>query len=281
VAPKSLWCDPARKGNRLVRSGGVTQHRLLSCDVQAGRLRASVEAYPGWVLEVRCIRIGSAPPVVAELRVHPSAPAIVPDGGLATRLMRHINVGELVELFRTYAAEEADQYAEWAEEIPRDRAVLMDLAATTRLMSLERARPGRKGHGIDHYLTWAVRYAEKVRDHVRNPHAELAHENPGMTAIAVRDTIKDARVRYGLLTKPPGRGRAGGDLTDKALTLLAAGRGPNSETKAPEALAPAEPISRSKAWVEGLTSQIRITEFDAERDPCRSHEEASNMEDSS
>jgi hypothetical protein len=83
----------------------------------------------------------------------------------------------------------------------------------------ESKRPGRRGNGIDHYLTWAVRYADKVRAGRLHPVSELAREY-GESATYVRDTITDARRRYQLLTKP-GQGRAGGELTEKALGLRA------------------------------------------------------------
>jgi hypothetical protein len=165
--------------------------------------------------------------VVAELAVYPAAPGTVPDAGLATRLLRKVNVGQLAELFHAQAALEADQYADWANEIPEDSAVLMELAADTRQTTPPKTRPGRKGHGIDYHLDWAADYHEKVNiARVKNPIAELAREK-GMTATAVRDTIAAVR-RYGLLTKPPGRGRAGGELTTRALAMLAE-RGPNKE----------------------------------------------------
>ena len=82
-----------------------------------------------------------------------------------------------------------------------------------------RERSGRRGNGIDHYLFWSVAYVDKLRKGVRYPIAELAADT-GRDRAYIRDTIRDARTRYGLLT-PVGQGRAGGDLSEKALRLLA------------------------------------------------------------
>ena len=129
---------------------------------------------------------------------------------------------------------QADEFADWADQIPEDREVLLEMSAEAKGMT-PKARPGRKGHGIDFYLDWAVRYAEKIHAGVRHPNAVLARET-GMDPNAVRDINTDARRRYGLLTEPPGRGRAGGQLTEKALALLA-------ERRVTGALPVADPVA--------------------------------------
>jgi len=86
-------------------------------------------------------------------------------------------------------------------------------------------RPGRKGHGIEHYLRWAILYSEKAGD--RAPLRRLAEEHLeelggdlDKAQVWVRDTVTTARRRYGLLSAPPGPGRAGGELTAKARQLI-------------------------------------------------------------
>jgi hypothetical protein len=153
-------------------------------------------------------------------------PADLPAGvGISARLIRSINTGELLALARQCAQEEhakASAQAELlADRIPEWSEYLRKVAAASEALAGASKRTGRRGNGIDHYLQWAVRYAEKVRDGERHPNVALAAEwaDSGVTRTYVRDTITDARRRYGLLTKP-GQGLAGGDLTEKAILLL-------------------------------------------------------------
>jgi hypothetical protein len=92
------------------------------------------------------------------------------------------------------------------------------VSAAESLSQVGVKRTGRGGNGIDHYLIWAVRYSRKIEMGVRNPHRELAKEHQ-VDWTYVRDTVTDARRRYGLLTDGV-RGRAGGSLTAKARELL-------------------------------------------------------------
>jgi hypothetical protein len=62
---------------------------------------------------------------------------------------------------------------------------------------------------------------------VAHPIKELAEET-GERPTYVRDTITDARRRYGLLTTA-GQGRAGGTLTEKARELMKARSNPDQE----------------------------------------------------
>lgn len=81
-------------------------------------------------------------------------------------------------------------------------------------------RAGKLGNGIDHYLVWAIRYVEMCEIEAKNPIKALA-EKYDKSVVYVRDTVTDARHRYGLL-ESNGQGRAGGALTDKALSHIAA-----------------------------------------------------------
>jgi hypothetical protein len=153
-------------------------------------------------------------------------PADLPaGGGIPARLIRTLNPGELLELARQCAQEELTKATAQADlladRIPEWASYLHKVAAASEALAGAPKRTGRRGNGIDHYLRWAVRYTEKVRKGEKHPIAVLAAEwaNSGVTANYVRDTITDARRRYGLLTKP-GQGLAGGDLTEKALLLL-------------------------------------------------------------
>jgi hypothetical protein len=109
------------------------------------------------------------------------------------------------------------------------------------LAGAKREKPGRKGHGLDYYVGWAGRYADLVQGGDRHPIKTLAVER-GLPSDYVRDTINTARRTHHLLTDP-GRGRAGGQLTAKALQLIAERDGQEGcSTVTPESLA------RSGGW---------------------------------
>ena len=149
--------------------------------------------------------------------------ADVPAGGIPTRLIRAINIGQLLELAQERAAAESEYQAGVAgrlsKKCPESAEFARRLADHSEAITGPRKRPGKRGNGIEHYLRWAVRYDEKVRAGVRFPIKALADEHR-LTVRYVRDTITDARRRYHLLTKP-GQGHAGGQLTDDALKILA------------------------------------------------------------
>jgi hypothetical protein len=162
------------------------------------------------------------------------ADAALPDGGVPFRLTRAVSLGELLELARQTARKGKDETArkikgQVAEGDPdvaryvRENVLPSFERRTSQLASRPPKRPGRKGNGIAHYLAWAERYAEKVEKGSTHPIAELAREfkDAGATPNYVRDTITDARRRYGLLEPPLGRGRASGGLTLKARALIA------------------------------------------------------------
>jgi hypothetical protein len=165
--------------------------------------------------------IKSAP--LAEAGDWSGEPSDLPPGGIPARLIRSINAGELLSLVRRCARDEQLTMNEGADRVserdPAWAAYMRDIAAASETLTGEPKRRGRLGNGIDHYLTWAVRYSEKVSAGETHPIAALASEH-GETRNYVRDTITDARRRHGLLTYP-GQGRAGGVLSEKALDLLA------------------------------------------------------------
>gem|GEM_PF-6730622 len=86
-------------------------------------------------------------------------------------------------------------------------------------------RPGRRGRPVEYYARWAQRYVDACRTSSK-PVADLvAEENakPGVvelvTPASVKAIINKARTVHGLLTDAP-EGRAGGELTPKALEVL-------------------------------------------------------------
>ncbi len=162
-------------------------------------------------------------------------PADVPKGGMPARLVRAINVGELLDLATAEAkrrgTDGAGQSAIFRTSDPSFAAYLAEAAKADLKAAKKLAgrKTGRRGLGIDHYLLWAVRYAERVAEPggKRRPYHDLSEQHR-VTVRYVRDTVQDAKIRYGLLTKP-GQGKAGGQLTEKALQLLAERVTPNEE----------------------------------------------------
>jgi hypothetical protein len=153
-------------------------------------------------------------------------PDDIPPGGIPGRLMRAINPGQLLELARPLAKDLASNFdLPRRDDDPYIAAHYRKIADLSRSVAEPAKRTGRRGNGVDHYLGWAVRYAEKGG--APHPIKELAEEHAmqygieyGQAHNYVRDTITDARRRYGLLEKPPGQGLSGGTLTQKALDLI-------------------------------------------------------------
>jgi hypothetical protein len=215
----------------------VTNHELIDWSAQGGparvRILASIAGRAEWAIEA-LVLITDEGPGVAELKIRPRgshAGGGIPSGGITTRLMREINVGELIDLARDCVRSRVAAILAVADDpspgLGTTTAFDDQVAATLRgqakavgALTGERKRPGKRGNGIDHYLKWASLYAGKVAVGVRNPNVVLADEF-GVTPEYVRDTVTDARRRYGLLTLSPGRGRAGGTLSPKALALIA------------------------------------------------------------
>ena len=233
----------------------------MKCDVldygtigDRAHLFVAVEGYPGWAVEAVVMRTDSGP-VLTDLSVWPWQVTVagpepgtsqmggrvfaqgephpesgwselaedVPPGGIPARLIRSINAGQLVALAQKQANAAAVVEADRADRFAASRPDLARYLRATSVASTSITGPvkrsGRRGNGIDHYLTWAVRYADKIEAGVAHPNKVLAKEH-NETTNYVRDTITDARRRYGLLTKS-GQGRAGGQLTAKALALIA------------------------------------------------------------
>ena len=84
-------------------------------------------------------------------------------------------------------------------------------------------RPGSRGRADVYYAEIARMYVERVQAGSRSPAADVARElSAGGQAYSrsyVRDLLSEAR-RRALLKRAP-RGKSGGQLTDKAIDLLA------------------------------------------------------------
>lgn len=83
-------------------------------------------------------------------------------------------------------------------------------------------RPGRAGHDELHYARWVKRYLDAVDAHGQQYMSHLLADHPGYTANVIRRTINEAATpKHRLIRDRPGRGKAGGTMTDKCQRLLA------------------------------------------------------------
>lgn len=171
-------------------------------------------------------------PVIAELRVLPTlmdrpgtewlAPTLKsgdwtpdpPAGGLTSRALRGVHLGRALEL----AYEALGEFFERERNLPRDLPTefAADAVAVPR-------RPGSKGRDDQFYAVVASMYVDALERGSRKPvvdaAAALSKARRGTyEPTYVRDLLHVARQR-GLLTRPP-KGRAGGQLTDKARQVL-------------------------------------------------------------
>lgn len=133
----------------------------------------------------------------------------LPEGGLTARTLHSVPLGELVLAVRTDLATKREESGRDDEHEERWWAAFD-----------ARPRPGRRGRGDPDYAGLAAAYVRALT--TTNPIRVLAKE-AGMSPTQARGLVYEAR-RRGLLTPAPS-GKAGGQLTDKALGLLRHGEG--------------------------------------------------------
>jgi hypothetical protein len=179
--------------------------------------------FPGWAftLERRAgatswgrftmLEWSSYPPDLQRLR--PTAKR--PHRPLGARLLRAVPIVELQATADAFLRERASREAETALDV--HGAALWRRMRENTLARLD-ARPGRRGRADIEYAEYAAEYAVLVADGAIHPVATLA-ERRNYSRQTVSNALYEAR-RRGLLTEPPVRGRAGGQLTAKALGLL-------------------------------------------------------------
>lgn len=131
------------------------------------------------------------------------APMAAPEGGLTTRLLRRVRVGELLRTVQAEVTEESIQ------DPTRGN--------TTWAKKLAAPRPGRRGRPDHEYLSLVLRYLTLIDKGDATPVATLARR-AHLSESQVRNLLYEAR-RRDLLTAAP-KGRPGGRLTDKARTML-------------------------------------------------------------
>ncbi len=187
----------------------------------------------GWVCTYRLAN-QDGQPVIAALSIRPSGED-VPQGGLTTRILRRVRLGEhlagITATVRGWASggtpredrtthipaapnrSAQERVTFGAEDLDRDVAEGLGFSEPPR----ER-RPGRPGKSDREFAKLAVEYVEALDQPSTRPTADVAKKR-GYDPAHIRDGIHEARER-GLLTRPPTKGRAGGELTAKARQLL-------------------------------------------------------------
>lgn len=179
----------------------------MAPDSEPGWEFVDTDLLPGWAVRIE-LGTQDGSPIVSALRIAPTA--TTPEGGLSTRDLRKVLLGELL---RRGAGSLGMIQREFAPEGWLERQGFESLTPAS-------GRPGRRGNPIEHYLQVADVYARAVNAGI-NPTAAVMEAIPGFEQSTVVQWIYDARRKHGLLEPPPRRGVAGGGLTDKAKQLLA------------------------------------------------------------
>jgi hypothetical protein len=179
-----------------------TEHRTLylldsSYDEDERRIDQIVcelDGYPGWRIlpEVAVTDRGL---LLRRLVIEPSNG--MPESGITTRMLRQLRTGDLIASLRAAARQH--------EQIFGDAP---DLSVTTRV--------GRRGRDDLYYARWAAAYVGALARSGR-PVEDLAARH-NLSASQIRNLMYACR-RRGMLTASP-RGRAGGELTPRAVALL-------------------------------------------------------------
>lgn len=177
---------------------------------------------PGWQIRLVLDQDGSVESVCIEPRTtagrlkryppgHPKATPDVtsplPPGGVTSRLLRRLPLGELVDAVRSQLAETA-QHVEHHGRAGRQAAASAEAFAR---------RPGRAGRGDRDYAEVAEMYVSILATGDLKPVETLAAEM-FLSPSQIRNVLYEAR-RRGLLTKAA-PGRAGGRLTDECRRIL-------------------------------------------------------------
>jgi hypothetical protein len=168
----------------------AAKRRYLTCDI---------EGYPGWqsVSEITATDTGLQ---LDRLTIEPSGD-VAPSGGITTRMVREIRTGVIIASCRAAGG--------WmAAYLPGDAP---DLSVSERV--------GRRGRDHRFYARWAAEYADAFA-RSGHPVAEMAARH-NLSPSQVRNLVYACR-RHGMLTASP-PGRAGGELTARAIELLREG----------------------------------------------------------
>ena len=186
---------------------------------------------PGWVGAYR-LMVKAGRLIVAEVRLLPDtgqgagrwsedAPDVPPEG-VPSRALRALSPSVPKDRFPRFLLEIGKKYPAIAKQLLGRHGVTLGTEMASR-------RPGRTGRPDSYYLAWAEAYVERLAAGSRRPIKDLAERPPRaikgyvsdgahVSEATVRDLIHQARARD-LLTPSP-IGRAGGELTPKAIRML-------------------------------------------------------------
>ncbi len=136
------------------------------------------------------------------------------------RFFRALPIGELTSFAVQTVRQTADQMLQWINAGKSSRFEDIQSQTLDILNTFpENQRPGRAGRPDIFYATLAMRYVEKLGSNteVRDLADELF-----ISSSQIRNLLYESRRRK-LLTKPAHAGRAGGELTPKAIRILEEG----------------------------------------------------------
>jgi len=134
---------------------------------------------------------------------------------ISARLLRRVPFGEIESAARLLLKWELA--VRHHHEAPEVRAMLGDGGRQLRESLAEARRPGRRGRNDAPYASLAAEYVKRLAS-TTTPVKDLALEMH-FSDHRIRNMLAEAR-RRGLLTRPPS-GKSGGQLTEKAVALLA------------------------------------------------------------
>jgi hypothetical protein len=179
-----------------------TEHRTLyltdwSYDRDERRfdeIVCELDDYPGWRIlpEVAVTDRGL---LLRRLVIEPANG--MPEQGITTRMLRQLRTGDLIAALRAAARQSGQIFGD-----------APDLSVPTRV--------GRRGRDEVYYARWAAAYVEALARSAR-PVDDLASRH-NLSASQIRNLMHACRRRGMLTASPPGR--AGGDLTPRAIALL-------------------------------------------------------------
>lgn len=202
---------------------------ITAAEISVLNVWVRVEVDPHWVVACR-MAIQNDKPVIGELRLFPSdgthiacewsarlqGPwAQVPYGGVSSKLLRQINIGEVVPLLAEVQRVITRMRKVTPHALPASAQALE--AAFPDRGSREGVRRGPKGRPDRYYAKIAKAYADRIAAGDRSPIRTLATRR--RTSLAqVRAAVHQARIR-GFLSGGH-QGKRGGILTAAARQLL-------------------------------------------------------------
>lgn len=178
--------------------------------------------WPDWLIDAE-VTVGTYGPRIVSLKVTPFTldsdgdvrpsddPANAPEGGIPRRLLGSISTPQLVAMAQENAGYHPG-YIVAGFEVPAD---VKTLASAT-----PKRRPARNERSEAFYATLAKEYHDLVVAGVTKP-AKVIAERRHLSYGTVRNLLVEVRRPSRKMLTKPGRGLTGGQLTPRALEVLA------------------------------------------------------------